>query len=92
MERDKSSPSHPAHPREKGKGEKTPALGRRAALTRLGLIAGAAYVGPSLVLLKRGHAYHKPWHGGGGGSGGGSPPWSQPSKPSKGSRPSRPSR
>lgn len=57
-------------------------LGRRAALARLGLIAGAAYVAPTLALLQGAKAQ-------GGPSG---PKWNKPTKPTKPSRPSGPSR
>lgn len=75
-----TSKSRPARP-----------MDRRAALARLGLAAGVAYLAPSLAVLKSASAHHKPNHGGGGGGNGG-PSWSTPSKPTRGSPPSRPSK
>lgn len=46
---------------------KNKAIGRRQALARIGLLAGAAYAAPTLLQLSQAHASG----GGGGGSGGG---------------------
>ena len=66
--------------------EPVKSLDRRAALARLGLVAGAAYLAPTLGLLRSAKADNN-----GGNSGPGGPPWAGKSKPSKPTKPSKPS-
>jgi hypothetical protein len=56
---------------------------RRAALARLGLVAGAAYVAPTLMLIQGAGAQSQPAGGGGGSGGPSGPGWVKPTKPSK---------
>lgn len=74
MERDKDRHSRTAPARSGAKG-----IDRRAALARLGVVAGAAYVAPTLALLQGAKAS---------GTAPSGPGWIKPTKP--GSRPSKP--
>jgi len=83
MDRDEQDKSHDITP-----SRTTPRrVGRRAALARLGLVAGAAYVAPTLMLIQGAGAQSQP-PGSGGAGGSGGPDWVKPTKPTKPSKPS----
>lgn len=68
-------------------GAETVSAGRRLALKRLGLAAGAAYLAPTVLGIYDAEAKDDDNNSGPGG-----PKWNKPSKPSKASKPSKPSK
>lgn len=76
-----SKKHHPSTNSEKPVDGKAKPLGRRAALARLGLVAGVAYLVPTLALLQEARAGNG--NGNGNGDDGYNPPWKHNSKPSK---------